>query len=346
MSSQPKHCRMDWTGLGWRSWGAELGRSKASRVKPEEVKSNLLCLNYPGVDECTVCKACVRNSFSFPCSLNLYTLKSCWASFYWLNQFSPPCCHPTFKLSPLIQNDYIISYFWLSIIHIGWTVHNSFLLSPTQSSCSPFFPSLSVSFLPVGVADLQQHLPAVLEGSERGVGCGERGRSVPRVLPRPLGGALSPYWGQAPRPRRVLTGHRADGPVWKDTGTHTHRKHINKSVWNSKHSTLSCVQPPPPPQLRPLFSQILLLCSLFLSFTPSSCVFPLLFSPGGLLGAAVRCSVEQSWVEVEVGKERGGYHRHREEPNADPLYTDYTLALLAHPWPWPQPLQQPHSGWH
>lgn len=42
---------------------------------------------------------------------------------------------------------------------------------------------------------------------------------------------------------------------------------------------------------------------LFLSFTPSSCVFPL-FSLGGLLGAAVRCSVEQNGVEVEVGKER------------------------------------------
>lgn len=34
MSSQLKHCMMDWMGLGWRSWGAELGRSKASSVNP------------------------------------------------------------------------------------------------------------------------------------------------------------------------------------------------------------------------------------------------------------------------------------------------------------------------
>lgn len=36
MSSQPKLRMMAWTGLGWRSWGAEAGRSKANRVKPED----------------------------------------------------------------------------------------------------------------------------------------------------------------------------------------------------------------------------------------------------------------------------------------------------------------------
>lgn len=36
MSSQPKLCMMAWTGLGWRSWGAEVGRSKDNRVKPED----------------------------------------------------------------------------------------------------------------------------------------------------------------------------------------------------------------------------------------------------------------------------------------------------------------------
>lgn len=36
MSSQPKLCMMAWTGWGCRSWGAEVGRSKANRVKPGE----------------------------------------------------------------------------------------------------------------------------------------------------------------------------------------------------------------------------------------------------------------------------------------------------------------------
>lgn len=232
MSSQPKHCRMDWTGLGWRSWGAELGRSKASRVKPEEVKS-VYCLLY---DSCVVCKACVLNCFSFPCSLNLYILKSCWASFCWFNQSSLTI---SFRILP--------SHFQILSLHPKWLYHfkilvinNSYWLNP----CSELFPALShpvflqsflpftqrLFFLPVGVADLQQHLPAVLEGSGRGVGCGGRGRSVPRVLLLPLGGALSPLWWQAPRPRRVLTGRCADGPAWNDTGTHTHRKQINKSI--------------------------------------------------------------------------------------------------------------------
>lgn len=46
-------------------------------------------------------------------------------------------------------------------------------------------------------------------------------------------------------------------------------------------------------------------------------------------------------VGVGGGGGGGGYQRRRERSlNADPLYTDYTLAPLAHPWPGPQPLQR------
>lgn len=42
-------------------------------------------------------------------------------------------------------------------------------------------------------------------------------------------------------------------------------------------------------------------------------------------------------VGVGGGRGGGGYQRRRERSlNADPLYTDYTLAPLAHPWPGPQ----------
>lgn len=81
----------------------------------------------------------------------------------------------------------------------------------------PISPSTSV-FLLVDDSDLQQHLPTVVEGSGRGVSCGGRGRSVPRALLLPLGGALSlHWWWRAPRSRRVLTGHCVYGPVWTDT---------------------------------------------------------------------------------------------------------------------------------
>lgn len=49
-------------------------------------------------------------------------------------------------------------------------------------------------FLPLGLTDLQLHLQAVLEVSEKDVGCAERGRSEPREQLLPLGGALSPQW--------------------------------------------------------------------------------------------------------------------------------------------------------
>lgn len=49
-------------------------------------------------------------------------------------------------------------------------------------------------FLPLGLTDLQLHLQAVLEVSEKDVGCAERGRSEPREQLLPLGGALSPHW--------------------------------------------------------------------------------------------------------------------------------------------------------
>lgn len=42
MSSQPKLLMMAWTGLGWRSWGAELGRSNAKRVKPRRAERFLI----------------------------------------------------------------------------------------------------------------------------------------------------------------------------------------------------------------------------------------------------------------------------------------------------------------
>lgn len=64
------------------------------------------------------------------------------------------------------------------------------------------------------------------------------------------------------------------------------------------NSVLPLVYKPPP---LPTFSNPF--APQFLSFTPPSYVFPL-FSPGGLLGAVVRCSVEQSGVEVGVRKER------------------------------------------
>lgn len=70
------------------------------------------------------------------------------------------------------------------------------------------------------------------------------------------------------------------------------------------------------------------------SLTVTPCVFPPL-SPGGLLGAVVHCG-------AVCGGGGGGYQRRREQRslNADPLYTDYTLAPLAHPWPRPQPPQR------
>lgn len=42
MSSQPKLFMMAWTGLGWRSWGAEPGRSNAKRVKPRKAERFLI----------------------------------------------------------------------------------------------------------------------------------------------------------------------------------------------------------------------------------------------------------------------------------------------------------------
>lgn len=69
-----------------------------------------------------------------------------------------------------------------------------------------------------------------------------------------------------------------------------------------------------------------------------------LLSQGGLLSVVVRCSQEEEEKEERWGCEEGGYHRHTVEPNADPLYTERSLARLAHPWPWLA--EQPHSGWH
>lgn len=128
---------------------------------------------------------------------------------------------PSCKMMALTQNP-----FWLN------SGPKLFPALPHSVLLQPFLPSTRCLFIPsVGVTDLQQHLPAVLEGSERGVSCAGRGRSAPKVLLLPLGGALSPHWWQQePKPRWVLTGHCADGPVWKDTDTHTQRKQINKSV--------------------------------------------------------------------------------------------------------------------
>lgn len=79
--------------------------------------------------------------------------------------------------------------------HISiFVVQNSFLTSLHSLLIQSPLPLLSVFLLPMDVTDLQQHPPAVLEGSERGVGCAGRGRSAPRVLLLPLGGALSPHW--------------------------------------------------------------------------------------------------------------------------------------------------------
>lgn len=102
-----------------------------------------------------------------------------------------------------------------------WVNSKNYLHFSFSSLCS-----LILFFFLVGVADLQRHLPAVLEGSGKGVGCAGMGRSVPTGLLLPLGGALSPHWWwwQEPMPRWGPTGHCADAPVWKDTDTHGQRR--------------------------------------------------------------------------------------------------------------------------
>lgn len=211
---------------------------------------------------------------------------------------------------------------------------SSIIRSPTHThSSSPSLRSLAL-FLP-GVTDLQQRLPAVLWGSGRGVGCAGRGRSAPRVQLLPLGGALSPHWWeQASMRERALTGHCADGLVWKDKQT----KEADKQICPNTAPPSGAPHPHPPtlPSTLPNPGAPPVSLSLLLHVC---------FSP--LLGDywVQRCAAEQGGGG-DGEAEEDIYYRHGAKTKADPLYTDYTLALVAHPWPWPQLLEQPHSVWH
>lgn len=141
--------------------------------------------------------------------------------------------------------------------------------------------------------DLRLHLPAVLEGSARGVGCAGMGRSEPREQLLPLGGTLSLYWWKRGSMQGcLLTGHCADGLFWKSQTAN------KKKIYRCKIQTqpsLLCTTP------IPSISSLNFLKSFCSPVFVSLCVF-FLSSPLGDYWEQQCTAVEQS--RVEVGKER------------------------------------------
>ena len=119
-----------------------------------------------------------------------------------------------------------------------------------------------------------------------------------------------------------MTGHRADGPVWKDTNKRSQKQEqLNKSI---HFVAPSCARAPPTPTSS--FSNPF--CFHF-SISLLLHAFPSLLS-WGIYWVRQSAAVWSSGGGGRCGE--GGYYRHRPEPNADPR-TQTTLWLIPGPGP-------------
>lgn len=169
------HNRLDWAGLKILGGRARQIKSEQGESWEEKIRW-ILCelLEYMGNNKCmneVQCTKLVSSSYPLPHLQLVIPLPNCYSN-------SLSSCNINSKM----------------IWHIK-TVLVELLSKPYPALFHPvFFRLPSVFSLPVGITDLQQHLPAVLEGSVKDADCAGRGRSAPRALLLPPGGALSPHW--------------------------------------------------------------------------------------------------------------------------------------------------------